>query len=581
MSKPARPPPPPTTRSRVRGKSKDVIASSAAKPKTKDASSAKVLPKHAILSSSESDDSDLFPGDGPPSLGKEEPAKRSRAAKAKPKTGKTSNGSKKPESGTGGSRRINTTTYTSQVLVEDFVDCHLCDWISNCDPTWGARELWEQESKSKLLLEVAFCCGWLPKDTKISDDKQKVLDAASSQYTRRSRPLEVTAWGPSEVARYMRWQLHMHKQGKVKRGAIGGFGWKLPKKSEDGEPAPLPDEVVSFEKKRKSQDISQDSDDDNAEEAEDDGESVEPGSDAAEDEVEDYSVQGPTKKDKNWYLVQVATGKRVQLLESGPFTLYVHDGQSCIISALEDEGTFCAGHFPKKIKPAPKDEKKPSEPMVRGSDRLKPLKGMEAKGAGKNENDGDGGTKPKQPPDAEPDAEPENKVMKGFSDEENDGEKVTDSDEEPGLHILDDGRTVLVHLKENKQLVLPGKHEWKIESAHKHGDAILQCTTGNFSKRNVKHALQSSKTTAIGVEIPADQPASPPPKAKRSVSLKIASSASTTASPTVPPADAAVKEPADAPSAAPADEVVDAEGPEGEDASNLGEKPLTDDMDET
>ena len=139
----------------------------------------------------------------------------------------------------------------------------------------------------------------------------------------------------------------------------------------------------------------------------------------------------------------------------------------------------------------------------------------------------------------------------------------------------------MVHLKENKQLVLPGKHQWKIESAHKHGDAILQCTTGNFSKRNVKHALQSSKTTAIGVEIPADQPASPPPKAKRSVSLKIASSASTTASPTVPPADAAVKEPADAPSAAPADEVVDAEGPEGEDASNLGEKPLTDDMDET
>ena len=92
--------------------------------------------------------------------------------------------------------------------------------------------------------------------------------------------------------------------------------------------------------------------------------------------------KGPTKKDKNWYLVQVATGKRVQLLESGPFTLYVHDGQSCIISALEDEGTFCAGHFPKKIKPAPKDEKKPSDLMVRGSDWLKPLKGMEAKGAG-------------------------------------------------------------------------------------------------------------------------------------------------------------------------------------------------------
>lgn len=194
--------------------------------------------------------------------------------------------------------------------------------------------------------------------------------------------------------------------------------------------------------------------------------------------------------------------------------------------------------------------------------------------SGKNENDGDGGTKPKQPPDAEP----ENQVMKGFSDEENAGEKVTDSDEEPGLHILDDGRTVLVHLKENKQLVLPGKHEWKIESAHKHGDAILECTTGNFSKRNVKHALQSSKTTAIGVEIPADQPASPPPKAKRSVSLKIASSASTTAPPTVPPADAADKERADAPSVAADLEVVNAEGENG---SDLGEKPLTDDMDAT
>ena len=47
-------------------------------------------------------------------------------------------------------------------------DCHLCDWIAHCDPTWGARELWEQESRNRLLLGVAFCTGWLPKDTKIS-----------------------------------------------------------------------------------------------------------------------------------------------------------------------------------------------------------------------------------------------------------------------------------------------------------------------------------------------------------------------------------------------------------------------------
>ena len=61
------------------------------------------------------------------------------------------------------------------------------------------------------------------------------------------------------------------------------------KKSEDGEPAELPTEVISFEKKRKSRDISQGSDDDNAEDG-DDAESQEPGSDE-EAEVEDYSLQ--------------------------------------------------------------------------------------------------------------------------------------------------------------------------------------------------------------------------------------------------------------------------------------------------
>ena len=98
----------------------------------------------------------------------------------------------------------------------------------------------------------------------------------------------------------------------------------------------------------------------------------------------------PSKKDKNWYLVQVKTGKRVQLVESGPFTLYVHEGESCIISALEDEGSFCASLFPqsKKAKPAPKDEKTVKPPNTpksedHGANRPKPLRGMEPKSAGR------------------------------------------------------------------------------------------------------------------------------------------------------------------------------------------------------
>eukprot|EP00435_Cladocopium_sp_Y103_P042015 s1084_g11.t1 len=230
----------------------------------------------------------------------------------------------------------------------------------------------------------------------VREDKQKVLDAASSQYTRRVKPLEATAWGPAEVSRYMRWQLDQHKQGKLKKSSVGGFAWKLPKKSEDGEPADLPPEVISWEKKRKSANISpdqdQESDDDESKEAE-------PGS---EEEVEDY---GPTKRDKNWYLMQVETGKRVQLVDSGPFTLYVHEGQTCIISATDDEGSYCVDHFPQKkpkneAPPKPTAEKAEREPNVkaptrttptvkprpksesRGSTRAKSLKGMKKEGGG-------------------------------------------------------------------------------------------------------------------------------------------------------------------------------------------------------
>ena len=131
-------------------------------------------------------------------------------------------------------------------------------------------------------------------------------------------------------------------------------------------------------------------------------------------------------------------------------------------------------------------------------------------------------------------------ATRGFSDEEKEDEKVDYSDEEPSLHVLDDGRTVLVHLKENKQLVLPGKYEWTLEEAGKHGNAMIACVTGPFQKRKVKHALESSRTTAIGVEIPVEAPIPPPVKPKRTVNLKVASTSSTPA----PIAPAEAKKPA-------------------------------------
>ena len=66
-------------------------------------------------------------------------------------------------------------------------------------------------------------------------------------------------------------------------------------------------------------------------------------------------AQGPTKKDKNWYLVEVATEKKAVLsLEEAPFKLYVYEGKSCIMSTADaDSGIYCADLFPKGSKPKP------------------------------------------------------------------------------------------------------------------------------------------------------------------------------------------------------------------------------------
>ncbi len=82
-----------------------------------------------------------FGGDGPPGLGKEEIHSRSRQtrggtakAKAAPKQnarGRTTKGEKAPSNS---GRRIVTEHYTSQVLVEDFVDAEL--YLLYCQRVW-------------------------------------------------------------------------------------------------------------------------------------------------------------------------------------------------------------------------------------------------------------------------------------------------------------------------------------------------------------------------------------------------------------------------------------------------------------
>lgn len=43
-----------------------------------------------------------------------------------------------------------------------------------------------------------------------------------------------TAWGPTEIARFMRWQLSLFKEGKIKRQHVGGFSYRLPTLSKQG-----------------------------------------------------------------------------------------------------------------------------------------------------------------------------------------------------------------------------------------------------------------------------------------------------------------------------------------------------------
>ena len=47
-------------------------------------------------------------------------------------------------------------------------DCHLLDWLESMDKIWLARDTFAGEKRAKLFSCLAFNCGWLPEDSKVS-----------------------------------------------------------------------------------------------------------------------------------------------------------------------------------------------------------------------------------------------------------------------------------------------------------------------------------------------------------------------------------------------------------------------------
>eukprot|EP00435_Cladocopium_sp_Y103_P043762 s756_g12.t1 len=103
----------------------------------------------------------------------------------------------------------------------------------------------------------------------------------------------------------------------------------------------------------------------------------------------------------------------------------------------------------------------------------------------------------------------------GFSDMDEDS--AEDRPKIPIIQVLSDGRSVLMDYQSNKQLLLPGKHEWKI--GERKGNHTLECISSgaNIPTRYVNKALESSKVTEIGATLAAEtkEPPTTPSKSAK------------------------------------------------------------------
>ena len=75
------------------------------------------------------------------------------------------------------------------------------------------------------------------------NNPEQMHNAIMSEIERRGFPLKKTAWGPQEVRSYIKYQIHMRAEGRLREADFGGFAFKLPSKSPENAPAPLPEEI--------------------------------------------------------------------------------------------------------------------------------------------------------------------------------------------------------------------------------------------------------------------------------------------------------------------------------------------------
>ena len=90
----------------------------------------------------------------------------------------------------------------------------------------------------------------------LRNSKDEAISAALSQYETRGSPAASTGWNAKQIHLFTKGQLAQFEVKKVRRSALGGHAWLLPKKSSDGKPAPLPAAVVRFaanDNKRKAE----------------------------------------------------------------------------------------------------------------------------------------------------------------------------------------------------------------------------------------------------------------------------------------------------------------------------------------
>ncbi|CAE7276424.1 unnamed protein product, partial [Symbiodinium microadriaticum] len=328
------------------------------KEPSKSSSEDEVAASHSMLEDSDSGESDMFPGGlaaherfTPKTGGTKRPPKAKAVAKNK---------------SSDGGRRSAKEDYTHQRIYKDFIDHHILVWLQDVDETWMHRDTFGSCRRGKLFAVLAFAFGWLATDTKAGENKAAIVTAANSQYKRRNFPVAHTGWGPDEIFSYMRWQLSQYHAGKIKRDAVGGWAWKLPKKNETtGEPAPLPDEVVAFTSRSSNKRDAPSKDKKKKKTAKD--ESSDHGSSSSSSDDDD-SDAGPVVKDyklreqpggRGFKLVetlggivgqisQIATGTSV-VLPDGEYQLK-HSSKGTMLFDQKDmkKGVSCASYIAEK-----------------------------------------------------------------------------------------------------------------------------------------------------------------------------------------------------------------------------------------